>query len=95
MRTDETGARRPGGPLRVRPRVCDTVMKENDKEQRMGDIYRKMHDEANRQLAGRVNKESEADNCVSRFYYHVRGTMAGGTVRDVYDNKDAIDKRSR
>jgi hypothetical protein len=61
----------------------------------MGKIYRKMRDEANRQLAGWVNKESEASNCVSRFYYHVRGTMAGGTVRDVYDNKDAIDKRSR
>ena len=61
----------------------------------MGDIYTKMRDAANRQLAGWVNKEIEAGNCVSRFYYHVRGTMAGGTVRDVYDNKDAIDKRCR
>ena len=61
----------------------------------MGDIYTKMRDTANRELAGWVNRESEAGNCISRLYYHVRGTMAGGTVRDVYDNKDVIRRYSR
>ncbi len=60
----------------------------------MSNIYRTMRDTANRELAGWVNRENAAGNCVSRLYYHVRVTMAGGTVRDVYDNKDVINKRS-